>query len=689
MAVRVGVDVGGTFTDAVRIDEDSGEVTRTKVLTTAQDQSEGTLAALQRLVDDPDAVTSFHHGYTVGLNAALTRTGARTGMLVTAGHRDTVDHGRVWRPFDVNLYDPTWERPHQRRPIVERRLRREVPERMRENGDVLQPLDEQATRRELEFLKAEGVEAIGICFLNAYEHPEHEQRVRELVAEILPDAYVQTSEIWPLAREFERTFVVMLDAYTGPPVVRYLRRLQDRLTDAGFDSRVEIMQMDGGLRSADSVQRAPVYTLQSGPVAGLLGAETYSRELLDGRDLVCLDIGGTSSDLGVILDGRAEVTNEWELEHAIPLAITTLDVRSIGAGGGSLIDLDEVGSLKVGPESAGSDPGPACYGRGAQLPAMTDAYVAMGLLQPDLFLGGEMTLDREAAMAALGRVAEQLGMDPVELAQGAYHIANTKIAAAVAAMTTHRGLDPREFSLFGYGAAGPMHSVAVARELGITEVVVPYFPGGFSAFGMIASRSRVEYSHATMATLDELGPDELNRLLDDLAGSCRADLEAQGIAPEDVTIDRAYYAMYAGQGQDNRLPLPPEPLDGAVLERVADEFHTFYDRRFGYRAPEIPIFVSSVSVVGFGPRPAVVLPSGDATAGATPEADPERAVITRAVLHMDGESHPDSAFYDRGKLVEGDEVHGPAVIDDRLGTIVVNPGAIARVASHGTLRIEV
>jgi N-methylhydantoinase A len=280
-------------------------------------------------------------------------------------------------------------------------------------------------------------------------------------------------------------------------------------------------------------------------------------------------------------------------------------------------------------------------------------------------------------------------MDPVELAQGAYHIANTKIAAAVAAMTTHRGLDPREFSLFGYGAAGPMHSVAVARELGITEVVVPYFPGGFSAFGMIASRSRVEYSHATMATLDELGPDELNRLLDDLAGSCRADLEAQGIAPEDVTIDRAYYAMYAGQGQDNRLPLPPEPLDGAVLERVADEFHTFYDRRFGYRAPEIPIFVSSVSVVGFGPRPAVVLPSGDATAGATPEADPERAVITRAVLHMDGESHPDSAFYDRGKLVEGDEVHGPAVIDDRLGTIVVNPGAIARVASHGTLRIEV
>lgn len=689
MPVRVGVDVGGTFTDAVRVDEESGEVTRTKVLTTAGDQSEGTLSALQRLVDEPQSVTSFHHGYTVGLNAALTRTGAPTGMLVTAGHRDTVDHGRVWRPFDLNLYDPTWERPHQARPIVQRRLRREIPERMRENGDVLQPLDEEATRRELEFLKSEGVQAIGICFMNAYEHPGHEQRVREIVAEVMPEAYVQSSEIWPLAREFERTFIVMLDAYTGPPVVSYLSRLQDRLSTAGFDSRVEIMQMDGGLRAIDSVKQAPVYTLQSGPVAGLLGAETYSRELLDGRDLVCLDIGGTSSDLGVILDGKAEVTNEWELEHAIPLAITTLDVRSIGAGGGSLIDVDDVGSLTVGPESAGSDPGPACYGRGGQVPAMTDAYVAMGLLQPDLFLGGEMRLDRDAALAALGRVAQRLQMDPVELAQGAYQITNNKLAAAVAAMTTHRGLDPREFSLFAYGAAGPMHGVAVARELGITEVVVPYFPGGFSAFGMIASRSRVEYSQATMAPLDALGADELNRITDELAEKCREDLVAQGLDPAGITIDRAYYAMYSGQGQDNRLALPDGPLDAEALERVAEGFHAFYDRRFGYRAPEIPIFVSSVSVVGMGPRPMIVLPSGEATGDDHPGRNPERAVVSRADLHMDGSVHEGSVFYDRGRLVEGDEVTGPAVIDDRLGTIVINPGATARVAHHGTLRIEV
>jgi N-methylhydantoinase A len=687
VTVRVGIDVGGTFTDAVRIDDETGEITRAKVLTTAHDQSEGTMAALQRLVDDPADVGAFHHGYTVGLNAALTRSGARTGMLVTAGHRDTMDHGRVWRPFDENLYDPAWRRPHQERPMVERRMRREVPERMRENGEVLLELDEEATREELKFLKREGVEAVGVCLINAYEHPAHEKRVREIVAEVLPDAYVQTSDIWPLAREFERTFVVALDAYTGPPVVRYLERLEKRLEEAGFDTRVEIMQMDGGLRTSPSVRQAPVYTLQSGPVAGLLGAEGYSRELLDGRNLVCLDIGGTSSDLGVIIDGAAEVTNEWELEHAIPLAITTLDVRSIGAGGGSIIGLDEVGSLKVGPESAGSEPGPACYGRGGTNPAMTDAYVAMGLLQPELFLGGEMKLDRDAALSALASVAEPLKMDSIELAQGAYSIANVTIAAALARMTTHRGYDPREFSLLGYGAAGPVHAVSVARELGIDEVVIPYFPGGFSAYGMVASRSRVEYSEATMSALEAMGAEALNEALRRQAARCREDLLAQGVPEEEIVVECAYYGMYTGQGEDNRLPLPGMDLTDEDIPRIVEDFHSFYDRRFGYRAPEIPIFVSSVSAVGYGRQRPMTLPAQADTAG--DDSGVERAMIMRETLHIDGGSHPDSAFYDRNLLRDGDEVEGPAIIDDHLGTIVVNPGATARVVSHGTLRIEV
>jgi N-methylhydantoinase A len=682
---RAGVDVGGTFTDAVFLQAD-GSIKRGKVLTTADDQSEGTLAALKQVVDDPDSVDSFHHGYTVGINAALTRRGAKAGLLATAGHRDLLDIGRLWRPFDDPLYDPTWQRPHEANPIIGRRHRREINERVREDGEVLVELDEDAARRELELLAADGVEAIGISFMHGHQHPAHEQRVRELVEEVIPGAYVQTSAIYPVSGEFERAFVVALDAFTGPPVVKYVSRLEERLAEEGFKVGIDIMQMDGGLRTSSSVRERPVYTLQSGPVAGLLGAQFYSQELLDRRSLVCLDIGGTSTDLGVIRDGDAEVTNEWELEHAIPLAITTLDVRSIGAGGGSLIQVDEVGSLRVGPESAGSKPGPACYGLGGTIPAMSDAYVAMGLLQPNLFLGGEMTLYRDKAVEALGSVGEKLGMSSEELAQGAWDIMNTSIAAAVRAMTINRGLDPRDCSLFPYGGAGAMHAVSVARELGIPEVVVPYFPGGFSAFGMIVSRKRVEYSRAVVEPMEALGRDGMNEIIDELTSECREDLLRQGVAEEDITIGVSYYGMYGGQSWDSRIPIDKGRLDEGDLERLGGEFHEFYLDRFGYKAEEMPIIVTSVTVTGFGPEPEIDLPEPEEDAGG--RSGLEDAVLQRGTLFLDRGRHDDAPIYDRGKLLQGDTFEGPAVIDDKLGTIAVNPGAKARVGKSGTLHIE-
>lgn len=685
--MRVGVDVGGTFTDGVAFDEGTGEITRTKVLTTAHDQSEGTLAAVTRLAGGvPGNVTSFHHGYTVGLNAGLTRQGAKAGMLVTTGFRDLADTGRMARPFGDDLYDATWTRPGEERPLVRRRYRREVRERVKFDGEVLLDIDEEATRREIEFLKAEGIESVGICFMHGYQHPDHERRVRELVEEIIPGAYVQTSRIWPLAREFERTYVVMLDAVTGPPVVAYLDNLERRLAEHGFDARIEIMQVDGGLRTSEASKRAPVYTLMSGPVAGILGAEFYSRELLDGRSLACLDIGGTSSDLGLVREGHAELTNEWQLEHGIPLAVTMLDVRSIGAGGGSLIRLDEVGSITVGPESAGSEPGPACYGRGGQTPAMTDAYVMMGLLQPDLFLGGEMELDVDAARKTLDRTGEPIGLSAQQLAEGAYAIANAKIAAAIGSITVERGLDPRDMSLCAYGAAGPMHSVAVARELDIADVIVPYFPGGFSAFGMTVGTSRVEHAQSVMATMDQLSPAQFAETTAELAERCREDLRSQGIPEDRIEISFGYYAMYAGQGMDNRLTLP-STFDDAALAQVAEDFHTFYDWRYGYKAPEIPIFVTSVAAVGVARKAAVKLP--DLADRGAAGGSIEDAVIRRAELRLDGAVHGDAPFYDRDSLRVGDEVAGPCIIDDRLGTVVVNDGAVAHVLPHGTLRITV
>jgi N-methylhydantoinase A len=685
--MRVGVDVGGTFTDAVAFNEETGEITRTKVLTTAHDQSEGTMAAMKRLAADPSVVTSFHHGYTVGLNAGLTRRGAKAGLLVTAGWRDLADTGRLWRPFGDDLYDPTWVRPHEERPLVQRRLRREIPERLRHDGEVLLEIDEEAARKEIEFLRDEGVESIAICFMHGYRHPQHEHRVRALVEEIMPEAYVQTSDIWPLAREFERTFVVMLDAVTGPPVVRYLDNLETRLQHEGVSARVEVMQVDGGLRTSVSSKRAPVYTLMSGPVAGILGAEFYSRELLGSRSLACVDIGGTSSDLGLVREGHAELTNEWQLEHGIPLAVTMLDVRSIGAGGGSLIKLDEVGSIVVGPESAGSDPGPACYGRGGETPTMTDAYVMMGLLQPDLFLGGEMPLDVDAARRALRSVAEPIGLTVEELAAGAYAITNTKIASAIGAITVERGVDPRETSLCAYGAAGPMHAVPVARELGMEDVIIPYFPGGFSAFGMTVGASRVEHAQAVMCQFDQVTEEQLAEVTSALAARCREDLLAQDIADDHIEISFGYYAMYAGQGIDNRLPLPSAPYDKATMASTAEAFHEFYDWRYGYRAPEIPIFVTSIAAVGVAVSKPVKLPelADRASAGGSSE----DAITRRVELRLEGSVHRDAPFYDREGLRVGDEVKGPCVIDDRLGTVVVNEGAVAHVLEHGTLRIDV
>jgi N-methylhydantoinase A len=551
---------------------------------------------------------------------------------------------------------------------------------------VLVELDEDATRRELEILKADGVESIAISFMHGHQHPDHEDRVRELVEEVIPGAYVQTSRIWPVSGEFERAFVVALDAYTGPPVVKYVAKLEERIKEEGYDVGIDIMQMNGGLRSSASVQEMPVYTLQSGPVAGLLGAQFYSQEMLDGRSLVCLDIGGTSTDLGVIRDGDAEVTNEWELEHAIPLAITTLDVRSIGAGGGSLIQVDEVGSLRVGPESAGSKPGPACYGLGGTTPAMSDAYVTMGLLQPNLFLGGEMTLYRDKAVEAMESVGGRIGMSAEQLAQGAWDIMNTNIAAAVRAMTINKGLDPRDCSLFPYGGAGAMHAVSVARELNIPEVIVPYFPGGFSAFGMIVSRKRVEYSQSAVKPLAELGVDGMNEMIDSLTEQCREDLRGQGVPEDDISIVTSYYGMYGGQSWDSRVPIPQGRLAEGDVETLTEEFHAFYVDRFGYKAEEMPIIVTSVAVTGYGPAPKIVLPE--------PEVDEdsdrtlEDAIIQRGTLYLDHRQHEDVGFYDRGKLLQGDEIVGPAVIDDKLGTITVNGGATARVGRFGTLHIE-
>jgi N-methylhydantoinase A len=680
----VGIDVGGTFTDGVAYDPKTGALLRAKVATTA-DQSDGTMAVFAALGIDARDVATVYHGFTVGLNAVLTRRGARTGLICTMGFRDLMDIGRVERPFGDPQYDPHWMRPHQERPIVERRHRREVPGRLLHDGAVYEDLDLERIREECEFLRSEGVEAVGVCFVNAYANLEFEDRALEIVREVLPAAYVQSSRTLPVAGEFDRTFAVSIDAYTGPEINRYLSRLGERMRSAGHDQPIQVMQMNGGLRTLEATMGSfPALTLSSGPVAGALGAEFYARNILDSGNLACVDIGGTSTDLALVQDGAPAVTENWEIEQAMPLGVPTVDVRSIGAGGGSLVKVDHVGTMTVGPESAGARPGPVGYGHGGTVPTLTDAYITLGYIAPELFLGGKMAIDVEAARASMAVLGETLGLGPEEVAANVHDHVNRDIAGAVRAMAFDAAADMRLFSLFAYGGAGPLHAVPVAQALGMESVVIPYFPGGFSAVGMIVTKPKVEHLAAQMHSLGGFDPAGLGAEVEVLEARALADLEEQNVAAADATVERFVYVMYAGQSFDNRLPLRTWPLDEAALTALRGEVDTYYERVYGYNGSDLDVVVTKVAVTATGAGARLELPRVEA--GGEEPAD--TAIGLRRDIYLDGAVRPQSPFYLRQELRAGNVLNGPAVIDDELGTVLLPGGSRARVDDHGTLLID-
>ncbi|GGJ60488.1 hydantoinase/oxoprolinase family protein [Streptomyces brasiliensis] len=682
---RLGVDVGGTFTDGVALDLDTGELLRTKVSTTPEDQSTGVVNLLRTFDLDPADIVGFHHGATVGLNAVLTRSGAKTGLLCTSGFRDLLDVGQLYRPDGDDLYDPQWIRPHQDRPLVHRRYRREIAERLLDDGTVHEALDLDQAREDIEFLRDEGIESVAICLINAYADDAHEKALSRLVNELLPDAYVQVSSIQARAGEYKRTFSVVLDAYAGPAITTYLRNLRGRMRDAGYSGDLQIMQMSGGLRTLDStIEDFPALTMGSGPVAGILGAEFYAGAALDDASLVCVDIGGTSTDIGFVANGRALVTDNWEADQGMPLGVATVDVTSIGAGGGSIIRVDDFGTLTVGPESAGAVPGPAAYGRGGTEPTVTDCYVLLGYVEPSLFLGGAMDLDREAALAAFEPLANRLETTPENVAQAAYDLVNRDIVNATRAKAFDRALDVRNYALFAYGGAGPLHAVATARGHGMRRVVVPYFPGGFSAFGMLTSRPKVEHVTPEMRSLAQIDPETLAMRYADLEQRATADLVRQGVDPSQVELERSIYVMYAGQSWDNRLPVPNGPIDQATLDGIRQATDEHYDHVYGYAAPELGVSVTTTAVTGHGPAPDLKLPK-ITTGCAEPVAT---AVKARGAAIFGGRKYADVPFFARSELLAGNRIDGPAVIDDELGTILVEPGCQAHVDAHATITIQ-
>jgi N-methylhydantoinase A len=674
----VGIDVGGTFTDIIGLNRSTGEVRDGKVLSTLQ-QEEGVLESLAAIGVEIDQVAEIVHGHTVGINALLSRTGERTGLIATRGHRDLLDIGRMHREFGDRFYDPTWVRPHQERPIVARESRFGVAERLRHDGTTLLPLDEDAVRRAARELAAQGAKSVAVCLMNAYVNSAHEQRAAEIVAEELPDAYVQTSALYPVTKEHERTATVALDAYVGPAVVGYLNRLMTRLEDGGYTGTLWIMMMNGGVATFADAGRAPVFQLVSGPVGGVSGSVKLANEC-GSSNLLTIDVGGTSTDVAAIRGGATPLTDLWTLETGLTLTMPLVDVESIGSGAGSIIRPNALGNIAVGPASAGSNPGPVCYQRGGTEPTLTDACAALGVLQPDLFANGAIELDVEASLKALEETGSQWGMSAIELAAAAYEIACQDIAAKVRSISVYRGLDVREFALQPSGSAGPMLADRVAQILGTGKVIVPRSPGQFSALGLLRSDLMVTRAQSIMAPLAGGSAAAIEESFIALQDRIREELKTQGVDVDRIRFDRAVFAMYRGQTWDNRMPIPTGALTPETVDGLVDAFNAFYQESYGFSAPEIPVVVSTVEVTAVIARDGAVF---DLTA------DEGDSFLRTTQLTVPGTTEPvEVPIHVRERIKPGERITGPALVAEKFATSVVLPGHEAQVDDDLNLIIE-
>ncbi len=681
---RVGIDVGGTFTDAVMINEQNGEIKSTKVLTTTEDQSQGVLAALKELRISPQDISLLVHGFTVGINAVLTRSGEKTGLLTTWGHRDLLDIQRNNRGFEPRgIYNPRFKRTHQERPLVERRYRRQIQERILYDGSERWAIDENQVRREIEFLKKEGIKSIAVCFINAYASQSHEQRVKDIIQQVFPTAYVSTSSINPVAKEYERTCTVVLDAYIGRQVNAYLDNLDALLKKAGYEGEILIMQLSGGARTLEKSKQNPINTINSGPVGGTLGTQTYSR-WTNSPNLLMMDTGGTTTDFSIVRGHDLMLTNIKEVELRVPLMLPMIDITSIGAGGGSLIYRDTAGVLRVGPQSAGARPGPACYNLGGTEPTLSDAYVIMGLLQPDYFLGGRMRLYPELAEKTLAPIATSMGLALQEAAQTAFELYTVHTSEVIRRITAYKGIDTRDFALMAFGSAGPMHACYTIRDLAMQEAIIPLHPGGFSAFGMISTDMRADNSEGLMRRLDTFTPEEFDDHFKALEAISGEDLKKQGFDPEEVTLERVYYGMYLGQTWEVLTRIPLGPYDAKTMKEINSNFHKQHKQKYGYEAPEIPIMVASIQSTAIGK---IHMPDISQIKEGDTQPPPD-ALLTKRDVFLDRRVNNDVPFYSRAKLLANNKIKGPAVVVEDLATTVVGNGFTLLVDDMGSLRIK-
>jgi N-methylhydantoinase A len=690
---RIGIDVGGTFTDVVLVEEQSGEILVAKVATVPDDPSKGCVAGFDKALAQhrvaPQALSFAVHGTTIATNTIIQGKGAKAGLIASEGFRDVLEIAYQTRP---TLYDVFFEKP---KPLIPRHLCLGVPERMGHDGETIVPLDEAAVRGAARALKQQGVEAVVVAFLHSYRDPSNERRARELILEEFPEtAVVLSSDVCPEYREYPRTSTTAVNAVLVPRVSPYVSNLEDRLAARGMVAGLHLMTSSGGIVAADTAKRLPVTLVESGPAAGVIGA-TYVAVLAGYRNLLALDIGGTTAKAAVVTDGEPTVSDQFEVGvqavatvtahrgQGYPVRTPVISLVEIGAGGGSVAYVDPGGALTVGPESVGAVPGPAAYGEGGTRPSLTDANVLLGRIDPNFFLGGEKKLRVDLAEKAIAEhVAARLGMEPAAAASAVIDVANTKMTSALYFISVEQGIDPRDYILVASGGAGPMHAVAIAEELGVGKVLIPPTPGLNSAVGLLATDLRHEQVRTYMRRHDEADPADMDRHFSEMAETMADLLGREGVEPAKRRIIREIDMCYVGQSYALRVPFPDQGGADVIAGAVA-AFHQLHQDTYGHCDRDEAVNLMSLRALGLG---LVDRPRFRELAGGTGLAD--RAVKSRRDVYFRETGAPARVpIYDRALLASGDSFEGPAIVEQMDTTTVVPPGARVDVDRFGNLII--
>ena len=692
--LRIGVDIGGTFTDHILYDEDTGDVHTLKMPSTPQDLSLCVLDGIRRFQQDlprgVEGLGSVAHGTTVNTNAILERKGAICGLITTQGFRDVLEIGRQTRP---KFYDWYADRPV---PLVPRYLRLEVEERVNSKGEVMVPLREKDVYSAADAFAREGVQAVAVCLLNSYANPAHEARIREILKEVLPDTFLAiSSEISPEFREFERSSTTAAAAYVGPAFELYVDKLRGALArELRPAPRLYIMQSSGGMVGAETATRYPQLTIESGPAAGVLATADLGRR--SGiNNLISFDMGGTTAKASLIRDGVPSTVSMLEVGGEItgfygvritglPINVPSIDLVECSAGGGSICWVDAARLLKVGPESAGAVPGPACYKAGGTEPTVTDAHVVLGRIAPEFFLGGQMAISKEMAEDAIQqKIAKPLNMELHEAAQGILDVVNANMVRILRVISVSRGFDPRDYVLVAYGGAGPLHAGDLAQELGIQRIIIPPTPGLFSAIGLLSSDIQVSYS---MTRLTRAIPDNLTAIREGLnvaVGQCQEGLERERVLPEDRGIMTFLDMRYVRQNFEIEVPVRGAFDSPKDLAKMVQTFHELHNRNYGHSDENAPVEVVNVKARGTGRVPKLELK--EAAPGSN---DPVEAGIGTRRVFFKGTGWVDCPDYDRVKLLAGNRINGPAMINEFDSSIAILPGYWGTVNRFGDLVIE-